>query len=210
MFWVFEVLTKWKILPEKVITSHQLCCHHFANKVLYSQSFGFSRSYVWMWELDHEAGWVLKNWCFWIVVPEKILESPLDCKEVKPVNPKAGPPWVFIGRTDAEAETPKLWLPDVKSWLIGKNPDAGKDGGQEEKGDDRRWNGWMASPTQWTCVWANSGRYERQGSLVCCHSWGVKESETTYQLNNNNWRHHPGQIPITSLLGVALNLGPHF
>ena len=163
-----------------------------------------------MWELDHEGGWVLKNWCFWIVVPEKILESPLDWKEIKPINPKGNPPCLLIGRTDAEAETPKLWPPDVKSWLIGKNPDAGKDWGQEEKRGERGWSGWMASPTQWTCVWANLGRYERQGSLVCCHSSGVKESETPYQLNNNIWCHHPRQIAITSLLDVALKLGPHF
>ena len=209
MFWVFGVLIKWKILPEKVTTSHQLCGHHLADKSLYGQSFGFPSSHVWMWELDHKGGWVLKNWCFWIVVPEKILESPLDCKEIKPINPKGNPPCVLIGRTDAEAETPKLWPPDVKSWLIGKNPDAGKDWGQEKRGE-RGWSGWMASPTQWTCVWANSGRYERQGSLVCCHSSGVRESETPHQLNNNFWCHHPGQIPITSLLDVALKLGPHF
>ena len=88
--------------------------------------------HVWMWELDHKEGWVLKNWCFQIVVLEKTLESPLDSKEIKPVNPKRNQPWIFIGRTDAEA--PVLWPPDVKSWFIGKDPDAGKDWGQEEKG----------------------------------------------------------------------------
>ena len=97
-----------------------------ANKGLSSQSYGFSRSHVWMWELDHKESWAPKNWCFWTVVLEKILESPLDCKEIKPVNPKGNQYWIFIGRTDAEAETPILWAPDVKNWLPGKDPDAGK------------------------------------------------------------------------------------
>ena len=100
--------------------------HHFADKGLYSQNYGFSSSHVQMWELDHKEGWVL-NWCFWTVVLEKTLESPLDRKEIKPVNPKGNQPWIFIGRTDAEAETPILWPPDVKSWLTGKDPAAGKD-----------------------------------------------------------------------------------
>ena len=89
---------------------------------------------VWMWELDYKESWVSKNWCFWIVVLEKTLESPLDCKEIQPVYPKRNQSWIFIGRTDAEAETPILWPPYVKNWLIGKDPDAGKDWGQEEKG----------------------------------------------------------------------------
>ena len=109
-----------------------------------------------MWELDCEESRVLKNWRFWTVVLEKTLESPLDCKEIQPVHPKGDQSWVFIGRTDVEveAETPILWLPDTKSWLIWKDPDAGKDWGQEEKG---WWNGWMASPTQWIWVWVGSG-----------------------------------------------------
>ena len=98
--------------------------HHFANKGLSSQSYGFSSSHVWMWELDHKEGWALKNWCFWTVVLEKTLESPLDSK-IKPVNPKGNQPWIFIGRTDAEA--PIIWPPDAKSRLTGKDPDAGKD-----------------------------------------------------------------------------------
>ena len=102
-------------------------------KRLYSQSYGFSRNHVWMWELDHKEGWIPKNWCFWTVVLEKTLESPLDSKEIKPVDPKRNQLWIFIGRTGAEAEAPILWLPDVKSWLMGKGPDAGKDWGQEEK-----------------------------------------------------------------------------
>ena len=107
---------------------------YFANKRPSNQRYGFSSSRVWMWELDYKESWVLKNWCFWTVVLEKPLWSPLDCKEIQPVHPKGDQPWVFIGRTDAEGETPILWPPDAKNWLIGKDPDAGKDGGQEEKG----------------------------------------------------------------------------
>ena len=105
--------------------------HYFANKGLSGQSYGFSNSHVWMWKLDHKKGWALKNWCFWTVVLEKTLESPLDSKEIKPVNPKGNQPWIFIGRT--EAETPILWPPDVRSRLTGKDPDVGKDWGQEKK-----------------------------------------------------------------------------
>ena len=114
--------------------------HHFANKGPYSQSYGFSSSHERMWELDYEESWVLKNWCFWTVVLEKMLESPLDSKEIQPVHPKGNQSWLFIGRTDAEAETPILWPSDVKSWLlrvIWKDPDTGKDWRQEEKGTTR-------------------------------------------------------------------------
>ena len=144
-----------------------------------------SSSHVWMWELDHEEGRVLKNWCFWTVVLEKTLESPLDCK-IKPVNPKGNQPWIFIGRTDAEAEAPILWLPDAKNQLIGKDPDAGKDWRQEEKGtteDDMV--GWHHQ--------LNGHEFEQalgdgkgQGSLACCSPWGCKESYMTEWLNNNN------------------------
>ena len=106
--------------------------HYFVDKGLSSQSYGFSSSHVQTWELDHKEAWALKNWCFLTVVLEKTLESPLDCKENKPVNPKGNQPWIFIGRTDAKA--PILGPPDVKGWLIGKDTDAGKDWGQEEKG----------------------------------------------------------------------------
>ena len=104
-----------------------------------------SSGHVWMWELDYKESWVPKNWCFWTVVLEKTLESPLDCKDIQPVLPK-DQSWVFIERTDVEAETPIIWPPDAKSWLIGKDPDAGKDWGQEEKGTTG-WDGWMTSPT---------------------------------------------------------------
>ena len=108
--------------------------HYFATKGPSSQGYGFSSSCVWMWELDYKESWAPKNWCFWTVVLEKTLESPLDCKEIQPVYPKGNQSWIFIGRTDAESETPILGPPDVKNWLIGKDPDAGKDWGQEEKG----------------------------------------------------------------------------
>ena len=107
---------------------------HFANRSLYSKSYGFSNSYVRMWDLGRKEGWAPKNWCFPTVVLEKTLESPLDGKEIKLINPKWSQLWIFIGRIDAEAEAPILWPPDIKSLLIGKYPDAGKDWGQEEKG----------------------------------------------------------------------------
>ena len=108
--------------------------HYFTNKGPSSQSYGFSSSHVWMWELDYRESWAPKNWCFWTVVLEKTLESPLDCKELQPVHPKGNPSWMLIGRTDAEAETLILWPPDVKNRVFGKDPDAGKDWRREEKG----------------------------------------------------------------------------
>ena len=128
--------------------------HHFANKGPYSQSYGFSSSHIWVWELDYTEGWSLKN-SFQTVVLEKTLENPLDCKENKPVNPKGNQPWIFIERTGAEVPIP--WPPDAKSWLIGKDPDAGR---LKSRGEEvnRGWDGWMASLTQWTWVWTNSGR----------------------------------------------------
>ena len=107
--------------------------YHFADKGPHSQSYGFSSSHVWMWELDYKESWTPKNWCFWTVVLEKTLESPLDSKKIKPVNFKGNQPWILFGRADAEAETLILWPPDVKRQLIGKDPHAGKDWGQEEK-----------------------------------------------------------------------------
>ena len=108
--------------------------HYFTNKGPCSQSYGFSSSHVWMWELDYKESRVLKNWCFWTVVLEKTLESPLDSKEIQPVHPKGNKSWIFIERTDIEAETPILWPPGAKNWLIWKDPDVGKDWRQEEKG----------------------------------------------------------------------------
>ena len=143
---------------------------------LSSQSYGFSSSHVWIWELDHKESWALKNWCFWTVVLEKTLESPLDCKEIKPVNSKGNQSWIFIARNDAEAEAPILWPPVAKNWLIGKDPDAGKDWRQENKGITG-WDGWMASPTPWTWVWASwwwtgrPGVLQSMGSQRVRHNW---------------------------------------
>ena len=121
--------------------------HYFANKSPSSQGYGFLSSHVWMWELDYQESWAAKNWCFWTVELEKTLESPLDCKEIQPVHPKGDQSWVFIGKTDAEAETPVLWPPHVKNWLIGKDPDAGKNWRQEDKGmtEDEMigWHHWL-------------------------------------------------------------------
>ena len=130
--------------------------HYFANKGLSSQNHGFSSSHVWMWALDYKESWALKNWCFWTVVLEKTLESPLDCKEIQPVHPKGDQSWIFIGWTNAEAETPILWPSGAKNWLIWKDPDAGKEWRREEKGTTG-WDGWMASLTRWTWVCVSSG-----------------------------------------------------
>ena len=139
--------------------THLLSNYYFANKGPSSQGYGFSSSHIWMWELDCEESWAPKNWCFWTVVLEKTLESPLDCKEIQPVHSKGDQSWVFFERNDAKAETPVLWPPHAKSWLIGKDSDAGRDWGQEEKGTTRGWDGWMASLTRWTWVWVNSGSW---------------------------------------------------
>ena len=220
-----------------------------------------------MWELDCEEGWAPKNWCFWTVVLEKTPESPLDCKEIQPVHSKGDQPWDFFGRNDAKAETPVLWPCHVKSWLVGKDPDAGRDWGQEEKGttedemagwhhwfnghesewtpgvgdgqgglaccdlwdhkesdtterlirseaavaawkipwcwerlkvggegDDRGWDGWMASRTQWTWFWASSGSWWWTGRPACCGPWGHKESDTTERLN---WTE--AEVPVSVL-----------
>ena len=135
-----------------------------------------------MWELDCKESWAPKNWCFWTVVLEKTLESPLDCKEIQPVHSEWDQSWVFIGRTDAKAETPVLWPPDVKNWLTGKDPDAGKDWKREEKGmTGDEMVGWHH--------WLNGHDYEQapgfgdeQGGLACCDSWGCKESDMTVWL----------------------------
>ena len=143
-----------------------------------------------MWELDCEESWAPKNWCFWTMVLEETLESPLDCKEIQPVHLKGNQSWVFIERTDVEAETPLLWPPDAKSWLIGKDPDAGKDWGQEEKETtEDEMIGWHHQLNGHGFGWT-LGVGDGQGGLVCCGSWGLKESDTTERLNwtkNNKW-----------------------
>ena len=149
-----------------------------------------------MWELGHKESWMPKNWCFWTVVLEKTLESPLDCKEIQPVHPKGNQSWIFVGRTDAEAEAPILWPADAKNWLIGKDPDAGKDWRREEKGTtENEMVGWHH--------WLNGHEFERalgvgdgQWSLVCCSPWGYKESDTIERLKteltltNHIWSLH--------------------
>ena len=132
--WNWKTLAPWKKSYDQPRQHIKKQRHYFANKIPSSQSYGFSNCHVWMWELDYEDSWAPKNWCFWTAVLEKTLENPLDCKEIQPVHPKGNQPWIFTGRTDAEAETPILWPPDVKNWLIGKDPDAGKDWSGEEKG----------------------------------------------------------------------------
>ena len=146
-----------------------------ANKGPY-QSYGFSSSHVWMWELDCQESWAPKNWCFLTVVLEKTLESPLDCKEIKPDNPKGNQPWIFTGRTDAKAEAWILWPPDVKSWLIGKDPDAGKDWRQEKGTAEDEMVGWHHQLNGHEFE-QTLGDREGQGSLAFC-SPGVAKSRT--------------------------------
>ena len=136
-----------------------------------------------MWELDCEEGWAPKNWCFWTVVLEKTLESPLDCQEIQPVHSEGDQPWDFFGRNDAKAETLVLWPPQAKSWLIGKDSDAGRDWGQEEKGTTEdemaAWQHWLNGPeSEWT-----PGVGDGQGDLACCNSWGRKDLDMTEQIN---------------------------
>ena len=150
---------------------------------IFSNMYGFSSGHIWMWELDCEESWAPKNWCFWTVVLEKTLESPLDCKEIQPVHPKGDQSWVFIGRPDAEAESPILWPPDMKSWLIGKDPDAGKNWQQEEKGTtEDEMAGWHhglhGRQSEWTL-----GVGDGQGGLAFCDSWGIKELDMPEWLN---------------------------
>ena len=156
--------------------------YYVANKGPSNQSCGFSSSHVWMLELNYKESWLLKNWCFWAVVL-KTLESPLDCKEIQPVHPKGNQSWIFIGRTGAEAETPILGPPHVKSWLIGKDPDAGKDWRQEKKGmrEDEMvgWHHWLDIHEFEQAQGVGNG----QRSLACCTPWVHKESDTTERLN---------------------------
>ena len=174
------MLTPWKKSYDQPKQHIQKQRHYFANKGLSSQGYGFSGSHLWVWELDYKESWAPKNWCFWTVVLEKTLESSLDCKEIQPVNPEGNQSWIFIGRTDAEAESPILWPPVAKNWLIWKDPDAGKDWGQEEKGD-RGWDGWMASSTWWTWVWASPriwtgrpGVLQSMGLQRIGHDWATE------------------------------------
>ena len=161
----------------------------FANEGPFSQGYGFSSSHVWTWEFYCEESWALKNWCLWTVVLEKTLESPLDCKEMQSVHSKGDQTWVFFGRNDAKAETPVLWPPHAKSWLIGKDSDAGRDSGQEEKGTaENEMAGWHHQLDGHEFEWT-PGVGDGQGGLACCNSWGCKESYMTERLNwtELNW-----------------------
>ena len=149
-------LAPWKKSYDQTIQPTKKQIHYFAHKGPSSQSYGFSTSHVWMWELGHKESWAPKNWCFWTVVLEKTPESPLNCKEIQSVHPTGNQSWMFIGRTDAEAETPNTlatWLEELthlkRSWCWERL--------KVGEGDDRGWDGWMASPTQWTWVWVDSG-----------------------------------------------------
>ena len=177
------MLTPWKKNHDQPRQHIKKQRHHFANKGPYSQSYGFSSSHVWIWEFDYKEGWELKDCCFLTMVLGKTLESLLDCKEVKPVNPKGNQPWIFIAKTGAEVEAQILWPLDVKSWLIGKDPDAGKDWGQEEKGttEDEMvgWHHWLyGHGFGWT-----PGVGDGQGGLAHCSPWDLKESDMTERLN---------------------------
>ena len=181
--WNYKTLAPWKKnydQPRQHIIKQR---YYFANKGPSSQGYSFSSSHVWMWGLDYKESWALKNWYFWTVVLEKTLEGPLDCKEIQPVHPKGNQFWIFLAKIDAEAETPILWPPDAKRWLIGKDPDARKGWRQEEKGmTEGEMIGWHHRPNGHEFEQA-PGVGDRQGSVVCCSPWSGKESDTTVQLN---------------------------
>ena len=177
------MLTPWNKSYDKPRQHFKKQRHHFVDKGLSSQSYGFSSSRIWMWELDNKEGRALKKWCFQIVMLGKTLETPMACKEINPVNPKGKQPWMFIGRTDAEALI--LWPPDAKSWLTGKDPNAGKDWRREEKGttEDEMvgWHHWLDGHE----FEEAPGDGEGQGILACCSPWSCKESDMTEQLYSN-------------------------
>ena len=177
------MLTPWKESYDQPRRHIQKQRHYLANKGPSSQGYGFSCGHVWMWELDCEESWVPKNWCFWTVVLEKTLESPLNCKEIQQVHSKGDQSWVFFGRSDAKVETPILWPPHVKSWLIGKDSNAGRDWRQEEKGTtEDEMAGWCHRLDGHEFEWS-PGVGDGQGGLACCNSWGCKESDMTEWLN---------------------------
>ena len=194
----------WKESYEKPRQHIKKQRHHFANIGPYSQRYGFSRGHVRMWELDCEEGWAPKNWCFWTVVLEKTLESPLDCKEIQLVHSEGDQPWDFFGRNDAKAETPVLWPPHTKSWLIGKDSDAGRDRGQEEKGttEDEMagWHHWLDGRES---AWI-PGVGDGQGSLACCNSWGCRIGHDW--ATEPNWTDVFLSLFLPSQLSVKLRL----
>ena len=169
--WNEKTLAPWK---ENYDRPRQCIQHSLADRGPYSQSYGFPSSHVWVWQFDHKEGWARKNWSFQTVVLEKTLESPLDSKEINPVPPKGNQPWIFIGRTGAEAETPILWPPNSKNCLTGKDPDTGKDWEQEKKQvTEDEMVGWHHRLKGHEFEQA-PGAGEGQGSLVGCSPWGSK------------------------------------
>ena len=183
------MIAPWKESYDKPRQRIKKQRHYFVNKGLHSQSYGFSSSHVWMWELDHKEGWAPKNWCFWTVVLEKTIESPLDCKKIQSVHPKGDQSWIFTGRTDAEAETPILWRSNTKDWLIGKDPDAGKDWRQEEKGmKEDEMVGWH----WWTWVWASSRSWWWTGKPGVLQSMGSQSQTQLSDWTELNWLYHEG------------------
>ena len=182
------------LLGRKAIDQTRQCIkkqrHYFANKGLSSQSYGFSSGHVWMWELGHKEGWAPKNWYFWTVVLQKTLESPLDCKEIQPVHPKGNQSWIFIGRTDAETETPILWPPDAKNWLTGKEPDVGEDWRQEKGMTEDEMVGWHHWLDRHVFELA-PGVGDGQRNLACHSPWGRKKLDTTEWQNwLTDWQTH--------------------
>ena len=165
-----KMLASWKKSYDKPRQHIKKQRHDFANKSPSSQCYGFSSSQVWMWELDYKESWVLKNWCFWTVVLEKILESSLDSKEIKPANPKRNQSWIFIGKTDAEAEAPILWSPNVKNWLIGRDPDAGKDWRLKKGAAEDEMVGWFINSMD--LIWVSSGSRWWRGKPGLLQSMG--------------------------------------
>ena len=172
---------RWLLLGRKAMTNLDSILK--SRDITLPTTVRLVKAIVWVWELDYKESWALKNWCFWNIVLENTLENPLDCQETQPVNPKGNQSWIFIWRTDAEGEIPIIWLPDAKSWLIWKNPVAGKDRGQVEKGmTEDETVGW--------CHWLDGLEFEKaqgvadgQGILMCCSPWGHKESDMTKWLN---------------------------
>ena len=178
-----KTLTPWKESYDQPRQHIRKQRHCFVNKGPSSQGYGFSSDHVRMWELEHEESWAPKNWCFWTVVLEKTLVSRFDCKEIQPVHSEEDQPWDFFGRTDIEAEAPVLWPPHVKSWLIGKDCDAGSGWVQEEKRmTEDEMAGWHHRLDGHEFEWT-PGDGDGQGGLVCFDSWGRKEPDTTERLN---------------------------
>ena len=203
--WNKKMLTPWKESYDQPRQYIKNLRHYFVNKGPSSQGYGFPSGHVWMWELDYKESWVPKNWCFWTVVLENTLESPLDCKEIQPVHSKGDQSWVFIGRTDVEAETPILWLLDAKSWLIWcwERLRAGGEG------DNRGQDGWMASLTQWTWVWVDSrswwwtgrpGVLRFMGSQRVGHDWATELTDWVY-----HWMNIPQQLSTHLLTSIQIS-----